>query len=122
MADPKDNNPFLDALPPDVRAALLAQDVNALEAALRQMPYHEAEALTRWLVVAGVLEPGEGQNAPPASSDAPMVETRPFAEYPPGVAAALVSGNVDAIYAALAELMPDHADRVYAQLKQQGLL
>jgi hypothetical protein len=38
------------------------------------------------------------------------------------VAAALSSGNVDAIYAALAELPTDEADRLFEQLQQQGLL
>jgi hypothetical protein len=118
MSESEDSNPFMDALPPDVRAAVLAQDTEALEAALRQMPYGEAEALARWLLVAGVLEPGDGQDAAPALAPKP----RPFANYPPKVAAALASGNVDAVYAALAELMPEQADRLYEQLKQEGLL
>jgi hypothetical protein len=38
------------------------------------------------------------------------------------VARALASGNTDAVYEALAELLPEEADRLYALLQEQGLL
>ena len=56
MTEQKDSNPFLDALPPAVRDAILARDNQSLEQALLQMPRDEAEALARWLVLGGVLE------------------------------------------------------------------
>jgi hypothetical protein len=55
MTAPNDSNEFMASLPRAVRAALEAQDVQALDLALRALPRDEAEALGRWLVVAGVL-------------------------------------------------------------------
>ena len=131
--DEKDSNPFMDALPPAVRAAIEAHDTRALEAALRQMPYAEAEGWAQWLLTAGVLEEGTpdepaqpstpAEPEPARSNQLAQSATDPrFAGYPPAVAAALATGNVDAIYAALAELLPAHADRLFEKLKQDGLL
>jgi hypothetical protein len=100
-------------LPPAVAAALEAQDIQALDLALRQMPRDEAEALAGWMVSVGLLV---------ERTQADLDREQLSAYYPPGVAAALASGNVDEVYAALSELPPDVADRVYEQLQQQGLL
>ncbi len=108
-----DGNPFFDALPPAVRAAIEAQDVQALDLALRAMPRDEAEALARWLVIAGVLV---------QRSEVELDAEQRAAYYPPAVAAALASGDADAIFAALAELPEDEADRLYEQLHEKGLL
>jgi len=117
MASSDSSNPLVESLPPAVRAAVLAQDEQALQRALLQMPRAEAEALAKWLVVAGILVQSTG-----AAVD---VEQRPV-QYPPGVAAALAAaradGNLDHVYEALAELPNDEADRLYALLQQQGLL
>jgi hypothetical protein len=113
MSAAEEDNPILDALPPAVRAAVEAQDIQALDLALRRMPREEAEALAHWLAVAGILvqrQPGE------------LDAEQRRAYWPPAVANALASGNTDAVYAALAELPPEQADKLYAQLQQQGLL
>ena len=113
MADAQSDNPFMASLPPGVRAALHAQDVQALDLALRQLPRDEAEALARWLVAAGVLV---------QRTDGDLDQEQRAAQWPPTVAVALASGNPDAVYAALADLPPEEADRIFAQLQQQGLL
>jgi hypothetical protein len=113
MPPPDNDNPLVEALPPAVRAAVQAQDMQALDQALRQMPRDEAEALARWLVIAGILVKG---------TEPDRVADPRLANYPPAVAQALSSGNPDAVYAALAELPNEQADRLYEQLKQEGLL
>ncbi len=94
MPAPDDQSSFLASLPAAVRAALQAQDVQALDLALRQMPSDEVEQRTAFL--------------------------------PPVVAAALAqaqaNGNTDVVYEAPATLPPDEADRLYAQLQEQGML
>ena len=113
MTTDEAGNPILDALPPAVRAAVEAQDMPALDLALGQMPRAEAEGLAHWLVVTGILV----EHQPGA-----LAAERPQSDYPPAVAKALASGNTDAVYNALAELPPEQADKLYAQLQQQGLL
>ncbi len=100
-------------LPPAVAVALMTQDIQALDLALRQMPRDEAEALAGWMVSVGLLV---------ERTQADLDREQLAAYYPPAVAAALASGNVDDVYAALSELPPDEADRLYEQLQQQGLL
>ena len=119
MTEPQTSNPFLDALPPAVRAAIQAQDEQALEQALRQMPRPEAEALARWLVVAGVLVEGQPDHAAPSPQAPPA---SPASAWPPTVAQALATGNRDRVYEALADLPPEVADPLYIQLQEQGLL
>ena len=119
MTEPQTGNPFMDALPPAVRAAILAQDEHALEQALLQMPRPEAEALARWLVVAGVLVEGRPDHAAPAPTPAPAAPASPW---PPTVARALATGNRDRVYEALADLPPEMADQLFVQLQAQGLL
>src|SRR5579859_1089910 len=118
MASSESNNPLVESPPPAVRAAVLAQDEQALEQALLQMPRAEAEALAKWLVVAGILVQSTGAQV--------NVEQPAVVQYPPGVAAALAAaradGNLDHVYEALAELPNEEADRLYALLQQQGLL
>jgi acetyl esterase/lipase len=111
MAAPNDSNDFMASLPPAVRAALEAQDVQALALALCALPRDEAEALARRLVVAGVLV---------ERAEAEVDLGHRFAYLPPAVARAVTSGNTDAVYAALAALPAEHADRLYTQLQQQG--
>lgn len=108
-----DDGTFLDSLPPAISAAVKAQDIQALDLALRQMPRREAEAMTAWLVKAGILV---------QRSEADLEREQWAAYYPPNVVSALDSGNIDAVYAALAELPPEEADRLYELLQQQGLL
>ena len=55
-------------------------------------------------------------------TDADLDREQFSAYYPPTVAAALASGNVDAVYAALSELPIDEGDRLFERLRQQGLL
>jgi hypothetical protein len=118
MASSESSNPLVESLPPAVRAAVLAQDEQALERALLQMPRAEAEALAKWLVVAGILVQSTGAEV--------NVEQPAVVQYPPAVAAALAAaradGNLDHVYEALAELPNEEADRLYALLQQQGLL
>ena len=116
MSEQPESDPFLDALPPAVRAAILARDNDALERALLQMPRDEAEALARWLVVAGVLQKAspEQRAAPPG----PAAQS----PWPATVARALATGNRDRVYEALADLPPEVADQLYLQLQEQGLL
>ena len=114
MSEQSESDPFLDNLPPAVRAAIQARDDAALERALLQMPRDEAEALARWLVVAGVL-----QKATPEQRAAPPPAQSPW---PPTVARALATGNRDRVYEALADLPPEVADQLYIQLQEQGLL
>jgi hypothetical protein len=111
MAAPNDSNEFMASLPRAVRAALEAQDVQALDLALRALPRDEAEALGRWLVVSGVLV---------ERTEAEVDLEQRFAYLRPAVARAVTSGNTDAVYAALAALPAEHADRLYTQLQQQG--
>ena len=117
MPAPDDRNSFLASLPPGVRAALEAQDVQALDLALHQLPTDEAEALVRWLVMAGVLV---------KQTEADLEVEQRTAFLPPVVAAALAqaqaSGNTDVVYEALATLPPEEADQLYMQLQEQGLL
>ena len=123
MTDEKDSNPFLDALPPAVRAAVLAKNDDALEQALLQMPRDEAEALARWLVLAGVLEKaGPEQRAAPEPRPQTPTPTPAPSPWPAAVARALATGNPDRVYEALADLPPALADQLYVQLKEQGLL
>ncbi len=107
------DNVYSGTLPPAVSAALKAQDIQALDLALRQMPRDEAEALAGWMASVGLLV---------ERTEADLDQEQRSAYYPPAVAQALASGNVDAIYAALSELPPDEADRLYERLQQQGLL
>ena len=117
MSAPDDQSSFLDSLPPGVRAALQAQDMQALDLALHQLPSDEAEALVRWLVLAGVLV---------KRTEADLDVEQRTALLPPVVAAALAraqaTGNTDVVYEALATLPPEEADRLYGQLQEQGLL
>ena len=124
MEEPNKLNPLVEALPPAVRAAVVAQDIQALDLALRQMPRDEAQALARWLVTAGILEErGEDDLDREQEQAYRTIENRPSASaWPPAVAKALASGNTDRVYEALAELLPEDADRLYMQLKEQGLL
>jgi len=115
-------NPLVEALPPAVRAAVLAQDIQALDLALRQMPRDEGEALARWLVTAGILEERTDNDLDREQARAYGTPEQQPAPWPPAVTRALAAGNTDRVYEALAELMPEEADRLYAQLKEQGLL
>lgn len=117
MNSAEGDDSFFDTLPPAVSAALQEQDIQALDLALRQMPRDEAEALARWLVKAGVLV-----QRSKADLDSEQRSARSSPAYPPAVAAALESGNIDAVYSALSELPPDQADRLFESLQQQGLL
>jgi Cdc37 C terminal domain len=123
MDVPDDDNPLIEQLPLAVRAALLAEDIQALDLALRAMPRDEAEELLRWMLEAGILkerkddELDREQRAAYGASAPPQ----PGA-WPPTVERALESGNIDAVYRALAELPPETADRIYAELQAQGLL
>ena len=122
MSASDNRNPLVEALPPAVRAAVQAQDIQALDLALRQMPTAEAEALARWLVTAGILEERTGADL----DDEQRAAYREFGErspaWPPTVAKALASGNRDAVFEALADLPPEVADPLYVQLQEQGLL
>jgi hypothetical protein len=128
MSPADEINPLVEALPPAVRAAVLAQDNAALVAALRQMPRAEAEALARWLLKAGILEergkasPDIVEDAPLPSVAAPSAAPPPASPWPATVARALASGNRDAVFEALADLPPEIADALYVQLQEQGLL
>jgi hypothetical protein len=116
MPAPDDQSSFLASLPAAVRAALQAQDVQALDLALRQMPSDKAEALARWLLMAGVLV---------KRTEADLEVEQRTAFLPPVVAAALAqaqASDTDVLYEALATLPPDEADRLYAQLQEQGML
>ena len=117
-----DRNPLVEALPWAVRAAVLAEDIQALDLALRQMPKDEAEELARWLVTAGILVQRSEGELDKEQEDAYREIEQPPAAWPPSVATALATGNTDKVYEALAELLPEEADRLYAQLKEQGLL
>jgi hypothetical protein len=110
---PEANKVDSSALPPDVIAARLAQDIQGLDLALRQMPRDEAKALAGWMVSVGLLvERTEAD-----------LDQEQFAGYlPPAVAVALASGNVDATCAALSELPLSEASRLCERLQQQGLL
>jgi len=119
MTESPASNPFLDALPPAVRAAILAHDEQALEKALQQMPGPEAEGLARWLVIAGVLVEGQPDNAQPVQ---PSASAAPASPWPPAVARALATGNRDRVFEALADLPPEMADALYVKLQEQGLL
>jgi len=123
MTESPASNPFMDALPPAVRAAILAHDEQALEKALQQMPGPEAEGLARWLVIAGVLVEGQPDNAQPVQPPAPQTApAAPASPWPPAVARALATGNRDRVYEALADLPPELADALYVKLQEQGLL
>jgi hypothetical protein len=89
---------------------------------LRQMPKDEAEELARWLVTAGILVQRSEGDLDKEQEDAYREIEQPAAAWPPSVARALATGNTDKVYEALAELLPEEADRLYAQLKEQGLL
>jgi ABC-type phosphate/phosphonate transport system substrate-binding protein len=115
MPEPDEREQFLASLPVPVRLALKAQNAQALETALLRMPPDEAEALMRWLVAAGVVRVTDEPATRPETE-------RPMPDLPPAVAEALASGNTDAVYAALAEMPPDQADKIFENLRQQGLL
>lgn len=122
MSELDDDNPFVAAMPMAVKAALLAQDVQALDLALRQMPRDEAEEIMRGLMQAGILVQRNEEALEDEQGQAyRALEPHP-SDWPPAVAKALATGNIDRIYEALAELMPEEADRLYLQLKDQGLL
>jgi hypothetical protein len=88
MAAPNDPTEFMASLAPAVRAALEAQDVQALDLALRALPRDEAEALGRWLVVSGVLV---------ERTEAEVDLEQRFAYLPPAVAQAVTSGNTGSV-------------------------
>jgi Cdc37 C terminal domain len=122
MSASENRNPLVEALPLAVHAALMAQDIQALDLALREMPKDEAEALARWLVTAGILEQRTEADLDIEQHEAYRTIEQQPAAWPASVAAALASGNTDAVYEALAELLPEEADRLYALLQEQGLL
>ena len=122
MTTPEESNPLIDALPFAVRAALLAEDIQALDLALRQMPRDEAEALAAWLVQAGILRQRVDAELDREQEQAYQTVEQQPADWPPSVARALATGNTDKVYEALAELLSEEADRLYAQLHEQGLL
>ena len=123
MTDEPDNrNPLVEALPLAVRAALLAEDIQALDLALRQMPTDEAEALAGWMVSVGILKQRSDDDLDVEQEQAYQALEPHSAAWPPAVARALASGNRDAVFEALAELPPEVADALYVQLQEQGLL
>jgi tetratricopeptide (TPR) repeat protein len=106
----------LGSMPPAVRAAIEQEDVEALQAALQQLPEQEAESVMQQLRDAGIIS---GSSGP----DAEVQRRREvLASMSPAIQSAIEQGDVEALQAALQQLPEQEAESVMQQLRDAGII
>ncbi|MEW6755424.1 MAG: hypothetical protein AB1505_31260, partial [Candidatus Latescibacterota bacterium] len=104
----------LAAVPPEVRAAIEAEDVPGLQAALAKLPPEQRQAIVRQLEEAGVIGVADGGRD--------EARQAALASVPPDVRAAIEAGDVAALQAALDKLPPDSRQAIVRQLQESGVI